>query len=107
MSLNTKEFEKALKKLTDYFEREQIRFVLCTATTKEEVPTFAYFSNQGVKGTIQLLTASLCKLTENSFCQEDSDVFITSLTKPINKLLSAPTKEQLQQLIKNQLGGEA
>ena len=107
MSLNTKEYKKILRKLADYCEQEQIRFVLCTATTKEEDPAFAYLANQEAKGTILLLTASLRKLTENSFCQEDSDVFITSLTKSINRLLSSPTKEQLQQLVKNQLGGEA
>ena len=82
-------------------------FLLCANTTKEEEPAFAYFTNQEAKATILLLTASLCKLTENSFCQKDSDVFIASLTKSINKLLSAPTKEQLQQLVKNQLGGRA
>ena len=104
MTIKTKEFEKILKKLTDYFEREQIHFLLCANTTKEEVPTFAYFANQEARTTIQLLIASLCRLTKNSFCEEDSDVFIASLSKSTNRLLSTTTKEQL---VKNKLGGEA
>ena len=104
MTINTKEFEKAFKILTDYFEREQIHFLLCANTTKEEVPTFAYFASQEARATILLLIASLCKLTENSFCQEDSDVFIASLSKSTNRLLSTPTKEEM---LKNKSGGEA
>ena len=101
MSLNTKEFEKSFKKITDSFE---IEFLLCTGNTKEEVTTHSYCANQENMDAILMLCEALCQLVKKSYCQEDSDVFYTSLKKSISRLHSIHTKEQL---LKNQLGGEA
>ena len=88
MSISTEEFKEGYKKLTNYFEQEQIGFVLCSSAIENESNWPSHSTNLSCINAIILLSNTLVALVDASYSDEVVSGFKSSLDKSIDELVS-------------------
>ena len=98
MSFNKKEIQKAFKRAKNYFEQEDMGYVISCARIKEINPTHFRGTNLSNIDAIIMLANALSNTVEKSYSDEVVDGFRRSLDKSINELRSIHRRDQLLKL---------
>jgi len=88
MSISTKEFKEELERLSDYFEREEIRFILCADILQNDSHLPSHLTNQPYIDAIILLSNTLLTVVEATYTDETASSFKSTLDKLIDELVS-------------------
>ena len=104
MSINTKEIQKVFKRAKNYFEQEEMGYVISCARIKEKNPAHFSGTNLANIDAIIMLANALSNIVEKSYSDEVVSGFKASLDKSINELRSIHRRDHL---LKLELGGRA
>ena len=89
MIISIKQHRNTINRLVDYYDQEGIRFVLCTAVTKEERVRHRHIANQYCLDAIKTLHYSAVELlAEADFSDETVSGYQRSLDKSMDEFIS-------------------